>query len=241
VTERQIELHPDDVHVWSLRLDLASDVRRRLEAFLSPDEADRARRFAFPTSRNHFVCAHGLLRVILARYLGVAPWEVAIERAAGGKPRLADGAGPRFNLSHGGGMGLVAVCAGREVGVDVERVREVAGLAADRCFSPFERASLKAVAPRLRLEAFYACWTRKEAFLKALGDGLARRLDSFDVTLAPGEAPRLLRVQGEPEAPDCWALRALRPAPGYVGAVAVEGHEVAVRRRSWPTLSSMLC
>ena len=236
-------LRPHDVHVWSLRLDLAEELRGRLEALLSADEAARARRFMFAASRAHFVCAHGLLRLILAGYVGVPPHELAIERAPCGKPRLAGGAGPRFNLSHGGGVGLVAGCAVREVGVDVERVREVGGLVAERCFSPAERASLAAVAAPLRVEAFYAGWTRKEAFLKALGDGLSRRLDSFDVTLAPGEPARLLRVEGAPEAPARWALRALRPEPGYVGAVAVEGEgrPVALHRRSWETLAASLC
>jgi 4'-phosphopantetheinyl transferase len=242
MTDDVRSVRPHEVHVWSLRLDLAQATRDRLEAFLSADEISRARRFLIPIGRSRYVCAHGLLRVVLSAYLGTRPAEVAIEAGPGGKPRLVGRRSPRFNLAHADALGLVAVSADREVGIDVERIRDVGDLRglAERCFSPAERAALAAVDAPRRLRAFFAGWTRKEAFLKAVGDGLSRPLDSFEVTLKPGEPPRLLRVQGVPDAPARYALRALLPAPGYVGAVAAEGRGIAIHRWSYEMLAALL-
>jgi len=235
-------LRNGEVHVWTLQLDLERAAKERLETFLSEAEVARARRFENADYRRRWVCAHGLLRVVLSGYTGTRPEEVAFEDGPGGKPRLADRPGPRFNLSHADGLALVAVSPDREVGVDVERVREIGSLRAlaDNCFSPAERTALDQIAGPRRLQAAFAGWTRKEAFLKALGDGLARPLDSFDVTLVPGEPVRLLRVDDAPEAPGRYTLRAVRPAPGYVGAVAVDGRDAEIRWRPWELLAATL-
>jgi 4'-phosphopantetheinyl transferase len=242
MTEDARGMRPREVHVWSLRLDLARAARTRLEAFLSAEERARAERLVRPRDRSRFVCAHGLLRVVLSAYLGRRAAAVELEKGPGGKPRLAGGAAPHFNLAHSGSIALVAVSGDHEVGVDVERIREVGDLdaLAARCFSPAERAQFEAMDASVRLEAFFAGWTRKEAFLKAVGDGLARPLDSFDVTLAPGAPARLLRAEGVAGGAEGYVLSAVRPAPGYVGAVAVEGRGVAIRRRRWasPALSA---
>jgi len=234
-------MRPDDVHVWALRLDLGPTARERLEAFLSADELSRAARFVRSTDRSRYVCAHGLLRLVLSKYLNLQPEEVAFETGAGGKPRLA-GPGPRFNLAHAEDVGVVAVTAYREVGIDVERIRDVGdvGRLAESCFSPAEQAALGAVAAPFRLRSFFAGWTRKEAFLKALGTGLMRPLDSFDVTLTPGEPARLLRVQGAPKAATTYALRALRPAPGYAGAVAADGAGIVIHWRPWDIAAALV-
>ncbi len=235
-------LRDGEVHVWTLRLDLERAAVNRLEAFLSPAEVSRARRFVLATDRRRWVCAHGLLRLVLSRYVGTRPDEVAFENGPGGKPRLADRPSPRFNLSHADDLALVAVSLDREVGVDVERIREIGSLRAlaESCFSPAERTALASVAGSQRLEAAFAGWTRKEAFLKVLGEGLARPLDSFDVTLVPGESARLLRVDDAPEAPGRYTLRAVRPVPGYVGAVAIQGRAAAIRLRPWEMLAVAL-
>jgi 4'-phosphopantetheinyl transferase len=229
----------DDVHVWPLRLDLAPAAQARLETLLSDDELARAQRFARAADRNRYVCAHGLLRLVLARYIGLRPEDVAFGTGRGGKPRLANRRGPRFNLSHADGLGLLAVSGGREVGVDLEKVRELGHLGelARRCFSPVEQAAFAAIAEARQLRAFFAGWTRKEAFLKALGDGLSRRLDSFDVALKPGAPARLLRVQGAPRAH--YALRALRPAAGYEGAVAADGRRITLRWWPWAKVAAL--
>lgn len=233
-------MRPDDVHVWSLHLDLCAAVRDRLEPFLSADERARAQRFARQVDQSRYVCAHGLLRLILARYLGTPPQNLAFDTDPGGKPRLRDHRYPRFNLTHADALGLVAVSAVREVGIDIERICEVGdvGRLARSCFSNAEQAELAALTGPLRLPAFFSGWTRKEAFLKAVGAGLNRPLASFDVTLAPGGPARLLRVQDEPAA--SYALQALRPAPGYVGAVAAEGKAILVRWRPWQTLAGLV-
>jgi 4'-phosphopantetheinyl transferase len=242
MTADLFRLGSHDVHVWSLRLDLSPAVQDRLEGVLSASEAARAGRFVDAASRRRSVAAHGLLRVVLSGYLGRHPGDVALEVGRGGKPRLAEQAGPRFSLSHAGARGLLAVSADREVGVDIERIGaidDVEGLA-EVCFSPVERAALSAVPAAQRGRAFYVGWTRKEAFLMVIGEGLARPLDSFAVTLTPGEPERLLGVRGAPEASRRYTLRALEPAAGYVGAVAVDGPGLTTAWRPWRTLAALL-
>ena len=234
-------MRPHDVHVWTLRLDLSRTTHDRLERVISADEAVRAARFVVAADRTRYAAAHGLLRVVLSGYLGVRPEEVVFERGIGGKPCVASRR-VRFSLSHSGARGLVAVSAEREVGVDIERIRElgdVEGLAR-RCFSPLERAALSAVPPSQRQAAFFAGWTRKEAFLKVLGEGLSRPLDSFDVTLKPGEPARLLRDRGAPAVSGRYALRALRTAPRYVAALAIDGCGASIRGRPWSILAAVL-
>jgi 4'-phosphopantetheinyl transferase len=226
-------LAADDVDVWSLSLDLSEVALRRLRGIISTEEAALAARFASTSNRRRYIAAHGLLRLVLADYLGTSPDAVAFRRNSDGKPRLAHPERLRFNLSHSGILGLLAVSANREVGVDVEEVRDVGDIEdlAKTCFSPVEQAALAAVPATERRWAFFAGWTRKEAFLKALGEGLSRPLDSFDVSLARGESVGLLRVEGLPGASEAYALRSLEPAPGYVGALAVNGPHVTIRRR----------
>jgi 4'-phosphopantetheinyl transferase len=230
------------VHVWSLKLDLDRATQERLESLLSPEESARARRLVRTADRRRWTAAHGLLRVVLSGYLGVRPADVLLETAAGGKPRASDPDGPRFNLTHSGARALAAVSADREVGIDIEEIREVGDLdaLAAACFSPAERAALAAVPARQRRRAFFAAWTRKEAFLKLLGEGLSRPLDAFDVTMAPGEPPRLLRVEAQPAAPARYELRDLRPAPGYAGALAIDGPGAAIQGRPWRVLSALV-
>jgi 4'-phosphopantetheinyl transferase len=219
--EDLFRIEPHDVHVWSLRLDLSRTAHDRLEGVLSAGEASRAERLVVAANRRRYVAAHGLLRLVLSGYLGVRPDHVALETGAGGKPRLANREGPRFNLSHAGALGLVAVSADREVGVDIEEIRDVGDLEglAETCFSPVERAALTAVPAAQRRWAFFAGWTRKEAFLKVLGDGLSRPLDSFDVSLAPGGAGSIATSAGRagcscslrtPSPPSCRRLRRSR-------------------------------
>jgi 4'-phosphopantetheinyl transferase len=185
--------------------------------------------------RRRYVAAHGLLRHILAGYAGLAPSEMRVERAPEGKPRLLHPRDLRFNLSHSEGIGVVAVALAREVGIDIEAVRPLDDLESlvGTCFSAVERTQFAALPEPSRLLAFFEAWTRKEAFLKALGEGLSRPLDSFDVTLRPGDPPRILRVEGEPGLAERYSLRELRPAAGFVGALAVEGTEARVRLRGW--------
>lgn len=229
-------LPTDEVHLWLADLDTLGWDPGRFRELLSEDEVQRASRYHNRDDWRHFILRRGLLRSILGRYLGVPPAEVRFIYSQYGKPGL-DGihraSWLNFNLSHSADLALFALGRGRRVGVDVERVRtdldivELAG----RYFSTAERAALLALPGADQLHAFFACWTRKEAFIKASGWGLSFPLDAFDVTLAPFEEARLLAVRyGSENAafsslpPErAWLFQHLEPRPGYIGALCVEG------------------
>jgi 4'-phosphopantetheinyl transferase len=225
----------DEVHLLCAPLDTTPVQYGRLEQSLSPDELERAGRFRFPKDRAHFVAAHGALRHILAGYLECRPAELRFSYGASGKPALAPGWGAdtlRFNLSHSHGLALCAVALSREVGVDLEFVRPLLGDSAipERFFSPAEVLALRALPAESQPEAFFNCWTRKEAYIKARGEGLSIPLDSFEVSLAPGEPAALVKAPDRSR----WSLRALVPAPGYVAAVVAEGDDWRLRLFNWP-------
>jgi 4'-phosphopantetheinyl transferase len=202
---------------------------RSLWDTLTADERQRAERFLFEKDRTHFVVARGLLRVLLGRYLRQDSPHLRFTYGPHGKPALAtdtDRMSLCFNVSHSHGLALYAITRGREVGVDVERIRpEIAQeKIAERFFSPREVTVLRALPTPLQAPAFFACWTRKEAYIKAKGDGLTLPLDQFDVSLAPGEPAALLHTAWDPQEAAGWALQDLAPASGYRAAVAVAGH-----------------
>jgi 4'-phosphopantetheinyl transferase len=214
----------------------------RLCQVLSADERDRAARFHFDRDRRRFMAGRGLLRLILARYLDRPPGSLRLSYGPRGKPALAESRGTpplRFNVSHAAGLALYAVGRDRELGVDVERIApELEAGIAERFFSPREVAALARVPPDRRSESFFACWTRKEAYVKAKGDGLALGLDQFDVSLAPGEPAALLHVDGDPGETVRWSLLALDPGTGYAAALAVEGAGWRLSCLDWPPCCS---
>jgi 4'-phosphopantetheinyl transferase len=214
-----------EVHLWLAGVAELAERAAALLGTLSADERDRAGRFHREADWRRFVVARGALRIILARYLGSDARALAFRYGPFGKPELPD-APLRFNLSHSGDLALCAVTRGRAVGVDVEQLRPVADCEqlAARYFSPEEHAALVQLSAAARSRAFLACWTRKEAYVKARGDGLSFPLDAFAVSLAPGTAPALLRHRLDATEVDRWSFAALEPEPGYVGALAVEGH-----------------
>ena len=222
-------LHSDEVHVWRTALDVPESQGRNLWDTLTADECQRAERYIFERDRAHFVVARGLLRVLLGRYLRQEPQSLRFTYGPHGKPALATNTGGGalcFNVSHSHGLALYAVTRGRELGVDVESIRPevVQEKIAEHFFSPHEVAVLRALPTPLQATAFFACWTRKEAYIKATGDGLALPLNQFDVSLAPGEPAALLGTAWDPKEAARWALQDLAPAPGYRAAVAVAGH-----------------
>jgi medium-chain acyl-[acyl-carrier-protein] hydrolase len=227
-----------EVHVWRAALEQPADRLEVLRRTLAPDERQRAERFHFERDRRHFVAARGLLRTILGRYLDRDPGGLQFGYNPQGKPMLAgEGSGLRFNLAHSHGLALFAVSRGRELGVDLERIRpEFAGEpVARRFFSPREVAALGVLTGERRHEAFFVCWTRKEAYLKATGKGLTLPLDCFDVSLLPGEPAALLATRHDPAEAGRWSLRALAPGRGYAGALAVEGSGWQLRCGQWAT------
>jgi 4'-phosphopantetheinyl transferase len=225
----------DEVHVWRAHIDVGGEHLAGFWSTLSEDERARAFRFHFETDRRRFVAARGFLRAILARYLKCAAGQLRFTYGANGKPALpattAAAFALQFNLSHSDALALYAVASGREVGVDVERIRHdvAAEDIAGRFFSPREAACLRALPASARVEAFFNGWTRKEAYIKAKGTGLSLPLDSFDVSLPPGVQPALLRTSPDAAEADRWSLHALRPGAGFTAALVVAGRDAAVR------------
>jgi 4'-phosphopantetheinyl transferase len=227
----KIGLPSADVHVWLLDLDQPDWLIGRLWETLDGQERARAARFVFSTDRAHYTAAHGLVRHVLAGYLGIPPADVIYGYGRHGKPYVvtADApAAPRFNMSHSANVCLCAVTLDREVGVDIERIRvdrDYRGIA-DRYFSPAERAAILALPVERLVPAFYDCWTRKEAHLKATGDGLGVPLNSFDVLLIPETRSAPAAGRHGPR------LMSLPPVPGFAAALAVWGEGCEVRALS---------
>jgi 4'-phosphopantetheinyl transferase len=222
---------PGEVQVLCFSLDPEAGSLARLQGTLCEEELVRATRFRFPRDRRRYVAARGTVRTVLGSYLGVGPGEVRFRYGQAGKPALELPAGfpdLRFNLSHSGDLGLLAVTFGREVGVDVEQMRAVTDLMgiAKRWFAEGEWRAIASLPPARQAEAFFACWTRKEAYLKARGWGIGAALERFEVSVAPAEPAALLRDADDPEAPLRWILQELTPAEGYLAALAVERRPV---------------
>lgn len=215
------------VRVLVERLDAQPETVAALAAWLSPDELERARRCHFERDRRRFVVARARLRELLGERLGIAPDAVEFSLGEHGKPQLGGAhrhSEWRFNLSRCGDVALYALSADRRVGVDIEAIRELRGAdeIAAHCFSRAERAAYKALDAGDKLPGFLNCWTRKEAFVKALGAGMSFSYDRFDVSLAPGEPARILRVDEVSGEESGWQLDAFTPLPGFVAALVSE-------------------
>ena len=233
-----IAIGPREVHVWRIGLTQPIEVTQRYRKLMAANEIERADRFYFDKDRNRFTVARGVLRQLLGTYLTLDPREVGFIYGPQGKPDLADpqsSSGIRFNLSHSGEIGLLAVTRNRELGVDVEQIRAdfATGEIATRFFSPEECLKLEAVPQHQSADAFFNCWTRKEAYIKARGKGLSIPLDSFEVTLAPEEEAALLQVKTGDDNFSRWHFHALHPGAGYKAALAVEGRDYEVRLLEW--------
>ena len=218
-----VPLAEDEVHVWCALVGRWNP--EHLFDMLAHDERARAGRYRFERDRRRFVVGRGVLRVLLGRYLAIAPDRVDIRYEAAGRPYISAPEPIQFNLSHTRELVLYAFASNRPIGIDVEQVRDQpdALSIAERFFSRQESAALRALPVDRQVAGFLNCWTRKEAYLKALGEGLAMPLDRFDVSLEPGLPARLL-VESDPEAPRRWSLRALETITDHVSAICVRGH-----------------
>ncbi len=232
-------LRTEEVHVWAVGLVQADAVVEGLRATLSEDERERAEKFYFEKHQREYVVARGALRNILARYMRCEAGSLEFNYSLQGKPMLVRPPSPlpalEFNLSHSGQVAIYVVTRGRRVGIDIEAMRkldDLEGLARSN-FSAAENAVLKSLPASQKHEAFFNCWTRKEAYIKALGDGLGYPLDQFDVTLRLGEKARLLKVASDPQEAARWRLEALDVAIGYTAAVIVEGQDWTMRMWRW--------
>jgi 4'-phosphopantetheinyl transferase len=214
-----------ELHVWRASLDRPPAIAEKLEAVLSPDERARAGRFYAPALGARYVIGRGLLRVLLGLYLGAAGAEIEFIYGQHGKPLLGR-AGPWFNLAHSGPEALFAFSSSAEVGVDVELAdrERASGRVAERFFAPGEVQRLRALPRAVQPRAFLCCWTRKEAFIKARGDGLSLPLNSFEVTLDPDEPPAVVRTAWSTSEPAQWSLVDLSDPGGRIVAAAAGRH-----------------
>jgi 4'-phosphopantetheinyl transferase len=214
------------VVITSIRLD-----EPPARVVLDEDERRRAERFVFERDRRRFIAAHSAMRVTLGHHLGIAPEDVRYATADRGKPHLSDPPRDvRFNLSHSGERALVAVTLGREVGVDIEQTRTMSDLfsVAERVFSSAERERLKQTSEDRQHEMFFRLWTRKESFIKALGEGMRFPLAAFDVSTEATGSQLLLSCSAAPDALQRWTTRALPSEAGYTAAITVEGGDFDV-------------
>lgn len=212
-----------DVHLWTVRLEASEKQFTQSLSSLTADENARALRFHFDEHRRAFVLSRTVLRVFLASLTATLPEHLAFVYGAKGKPALRDAPGGLcFNMSHSGGVAVYAFTIGCELGVDVEQIRPVPELddIAARFFCTEEAADLMALSQTEKTQGFFNCWTRKEAYIKAVGDGLSLPLDSFRVTLRPGAPAQLLRLGGSVEAARAWTVHDFSPAHDYIGALA---------------------
>jgi 4'-phosphopantetheinyl transferase len=231
ILDRVPLLPADGIHVWRADLNVNEAVEAEIAALLSPDETARASRFVQTHDRRRFVVTRGSLRWLLGEYLGSAPATVPLASSQWGKPFLSNaGSGIRFSVAHSEDLALLAFARGKEIGVDLEHLRadlEWPELAR-RYFAPTEIAALQAIGESERLHAFFRCWTRKEAYVKALGKGLQVPLDGFAVTIAGPAA--LIHTSHDPFQRARWDLCDLAPAAGFAAAMCIEGRCRRVRR-----------
>ncbi len=232
------ELEEGTIDVWIAGLDQPQKVIAAFPDSLSEDEIQRAARFATPQLRDAYIAGRGILRDILSRYCRLEPASIALGYAERGKPFVAPAHNERrvnFNLSHSDGLFVCAIARGIEVGVDVERITMRGDFLrlAQRFFAPGEVDFIRNLTVAQQIEAFYECWTCKEAFMKGKGSGLHIPLDSFEVALTPGENPRLLRCENDSDDVERWSLFELEPSRGYICAVAAEHRAPTLRRWNW--------
>ena len=236
-----LSLVKGEVHVWRTLLDMDDEIIGGLFSILSGSERQQAMRFHFNLLRTKHIAAHGLLRLILGMYLDIEPILLAFCTNQYGKPYLCSGHKDKailFNVSHSGNMSVVALSSGFEVGIDIEHTNREINVAeiAGSFFSKKEIEKLASLTGALQKEAFFRCWTRKEAYLKGKGRGLSMDLDRFEVSLLPDESPSILADEDCPEDVHSWRLYDITPLPGYIGALSVEAEVETIKHFSAASL-----
>ena len=231
-------LTPEALHVWRIPLNQSEDVICALEEHLSIDELRRADRYHRQLDRCRYVVAHGAMRELLADYTAQTPRDVSFGHKAAGKPFLRDDRGDqrlRFNLSHAGEWAVLGIALSTEVGIDIEQIDSNVSFeaVAERFFSRSEFEALREVPSEQRTVAFFTAWTRKEAYVKARGEGIASRLGGFSISIAPEQIPILLTDSIDARAALHWRIYDLDIAPGYAAAIAAEGAKHRFRTMRW--------
>ena len=228
------KLSSQEVHVWRVYIDTDDSITKKLQPLLSTDERLKAARFRFEKDSAKYIVTRGTLRIILGRYLDKKPEELKFSYNQYGKPALHSINTNKlisFNVSHSRGLALIAVAQNWDVGVDIEYVRTNVNYEeiAERFFSPAEKAVWRLLPTSVKQEAFFNCWTRKEAYIKAKGMGLSIPLNEFDVSFKPGEPAALLNTTWDEQEVNCWSLAEITLAPDYIAALAVEANNYQLK------------
>ncbi|HFA51609.1 MAG TPA: 4'-phosphopantetheinyl transferase superfamily protein [Bacteroidetes bacterium] len=229
------KLAPSEAHLWRVGLDIPPSRQSSFWDILSDDEKQRANRFRFEKDKRRYIAGRAVLRNLLAQYLNKKPAEIHFRYGPQGKPFSENGLSLKFNLSNSAHLALIGFVLNDELGVDLEDAgREVeTTLVAKHFFSKKETERLLALPAHQQQTAFYNCWTRKEAFIKAKGDGLSFPLDQFEVSLRPNEKAELLATYWDEKEKEKWSLFSVAPMDGFVGALAVEGKIKKVKYWDW--------
>jgi 4'-phosphopantetheinyl transferase len=222
------------VHVWAIPTPSPDEVAARFQRLLAFDERERAARFRSSHLQRSFVISRGALRLLLGAYLDAAPSDIQFQYGSHGKPALAPPARISFNVSHSGDLALFAFMIDSQVGIDVEQVRPLSDIheIASRFFCKQEAGELLSLPVDQQERAFFSCWTRKEAYIKAIGDGLSAPLNNFRVTLRPGEPATVVHVAKELTAVKAWTMHDISLGSKYAAALAYRGEPRFVRMRS---------
>ena len=233
-SQSDLNLDEGELHLWQAELDLSDEELAPVQRLLSPDELHRAAQFRFVRDGRRFMAGRGLLRSVIAGYLRRPAQEISFVYGVRGKPALAT-ADLQFNLAHSDGLAIIALARSGPLGVDVERIHPLEDLThlVNGFFSPRERRELTALPPEDQQTAFFTCWTRKEAYLKATGDGLATPLDQFDMPVVRSAPPRVLHVDVTTNEIASWSLWDVPLDEGYVGTVAFAGQMEFLRHGVW--------
>jgi 4'-phosphopantetheinyl transferase len=234
----RIEFGKDEVHIWRASLTQDPAMVSELSDLLAPDERRRAEKYYRSVDRDRFIVARGVLRKIISIYLPVSPEALQFTYNEYGKPSIVGHQNDRhlnFNLSHSNELALYAFRFDRGLGIDIEYIREdFATLEiAEHFFAKGEVDALRSLPVDQRVKAFFNCWSRKESYIKALGMGISFPLDRFTVSLAPDDAPALLKVEDDEREPDRWKMYELLPGDSYAAAVIVENPQVILRQWDW--------
>jgi len=233
-----VDLGTAEAHLWVIDLDLVPERLPDFRSTLSPDEEERASRFLKSVDARRYTAARASLRRLLGAYIGIEPGRLRFTYDRFGKPGLGgelSAASVRFSVSHSGDRGLFGFVREHRIGVDLEHIRadiDVENLAKNH-FSPREFQKLRSLSSDRQLEAFFCCWTRKEAYLKGRGEGVSYGLDRVEVSMSPGEPAAILRAFDDPDVIRRWTLEHLRPAPDYLGAAAVEANNINFECFQW--------
>lgn len=230
-----LTLSDEEAHIWRADLELDECFQSSLLQLLSPDEKNRAHKFRFAKDRRNFIAARGILRTLIGKYLKLKPAEISFQYNEFGKPGIVNNNYLHFNISHSQNVALFAFTKKFNIGVDVEFVNpniEVKDIATN-FFSENEILKLLVLPEKQQTLGFFNCWTRKEAFIKAVGEGLSFPLDKFEVSLEPDKPAKLLATDWDPKAVLNWSMYSMSPREDFVGSLVIEGLVEKVKFWNW--------